>query len=58
MSPIPLTLEQVAFMEGVEAAQQEKAREVPFEFQEHSEWWLKGFDVQTYNKKQREAENR
>ena len=38
MSPIPLSLEQVAFMEGVEAAQQEKAREVPVEFQERSEW--------------------
>ena len=58
MTPQPLTIEEIAFSEGVEAAEQGKERKVPFEFRELSDWWLKGFDVQTYNKKQREAETR
>ena len=52
MTPQPLTIEEIAYHEGVEAANQDKERKVPFEFEEQAEWWLKGFDVQTFNKQQ------
>ena len=52
MTPQPLTIEEIAFHEGVEAADASKERKVPLEFEEHAEWWLKGFDVQTYNRQQ------
>lgn len=53
MTPQPMTIEEIAYNEGVEAAEQGKERKVPFEFEEQSEWWLRGFDVQSYNRETR-----